>query len=169
MDSPSSSSQSGLLGVGQTDGGLVRNKAQPSPPSVCQPGSGSSSVGDRCAHVRLDDAGRLRLSPIHPDSSGSGEAQGQQGLPNPSGGSVVAPEVVVQRPSGPSHGPSKSSAQKARPPLPERRVSHQSGHVPPTRLAAVQQALRKKRFSERASLLIAKPRWHPPMLTCLFN
>ena len=158
VDSPSRSSQSDFLGAGKTDGRLVCNSTQPSPPSVCQPSPGSSSVGNRCAHVRLDNVGRLRLSPLHPDSSGAGEDQRQSGLSNPSGSTLVAPEVVVQRPPESSPRQPKSSASKTRSSVSKRRSSHQSGYVPTSRLASIQQALRKKRFSERASLLIAKSR-----------
>ena len=156
--SPSGGSQSDIRGAGETDVRLVCNSSEPSSPLVRQSSTRSSSVGDRCAHVRLDKDGRLCLSPLQPDSSGSREDQHQQALPRSSGGSLVAPEVVVQRPSGSAHRSSKSSSSKVRPPVSKRNPPHQSGNVPPSRVAVIKRSLRKRRFSERAATLISTSR-----------
>ena len=133
------------------------NEAQPSSPSVCQPSLRSSGMGSRCAFVRLGSDGGLRLSPILPDTSDPEENQVKQ-LSDPPSGSLVATEALVQRSSGPSAGLPETYSKKTRPTVSKENSSRLAKHVQTSRLAVIRQALRKKCFSSRASLLIASAR-----------
>ena len=153
----SGSRQPDLQGLGKTDVGPLCHEAQQSAATVRKPRPRPSSVGSRRALVRLGDDGSLRLSPVQPDPSGSTEDKVQQ-LPDPSGSPLVAPEVVVQRPSGAAHGSSQDPTNKSGSADPKGCAPQRPRHVPPTRLAVIRQALRKKRFSSKASSLIASAR-----------
>ena len=153
----SGSCQPDLQGPRKADVGPLRLEAQQSVTPVRKSRPRPSSVGSRRAIVRLGDDGGLRLSPVQPDSSGSTEGKVQQ-LPDPPSSPLVAPEVVVQRPAGAAHGSSEDPAVKGRSSDSKGRTPQRSRHVPPTRLAVIRQALRKKRFSSKASSLIANAR-----------
>ena len=158
MVSSSGSCPSDFQGVGSSDVRLVCHTSEPSTSTVCQSSAGSSSVGDRRAHVRLDKNGRICLSPLQPHHAGSREGSSQPSLPCSSGGTMVAPKNVAQRSPRSTQRSSKGSSSKARPSNSKRSVAHQPRHVPSTRLAIIQQSLRKRRFSERASSLISASR-----------
>ena len=153
----SGSSQPDFQRPRETDGGPLRLEVQQSATPLRQPSHRPSSMGSRRAVVRLDDDGGLRLSPVQPDPSGSTEDQVQR-LSDSSGSSLVAPKVVVQRPSGATQGPSEDPAHKGGSSDPKGGTPLRPRHVPPTRLAVIRQALRKKRFSSEASSLIATAR-----------
>lgn len=149
--------QSDLSGVGLPDVGPLCDEVQSSSAHVCQSSPRSRSMGSRCALVKLGQDGGLRLSPLHPDPSGPEEDQNEQ-LPDPPGGPMVASEELVQRSSGVAKGSSPKAPPESRSIVTKGRTPHISRHVPITRLAVIRKALRKKRFSERASELIASAR-----------
>ena len=97
-------------------------------------------------------------SPVHPHSTGVEEDQ-EFKVPSTSGGTTLAPEIVVQRSSGSTPGLSKSSTSEIRSSVSERkRSTHRPRYVQTSRLAVIGDALRKRKFSERASYLISRAR-----------
>lgn len=157
MVSSSRSCQSDLPGTGPTDGGPVCHEAQPSPSTLRVSCSGSRSMGTRCSNSGLAPSSGICFSSVQPHSTDSAEGSNFR-LSDSLGCPLVAPEILVQRRSCSPQGSTTRTSSSARPPVSARRPSQHSRHVPTTRLAIIRQALRKKRFSSRASLLIASAR-----------
>ena len=157
VDSSSGSSQPDFPQTGTSNGRSVCDSSQQQTSSIRQPGLRPSSLGSRRAFVRLGPTGGLRLSPTDSHSASSEQNQGVQ-LQGTSNSALVAQEPMVQRPAQSASRSSKKSTKQARPTLTERGTSHEPRHVPSTRLAVIQQSLRKKRFSSKASSLIASAR-----------
>ena len=96
-------------------------------------------------------------SPAFTNSSSATEGANVS-LPDSASGTLVASEIVVQRCSGASSQPYPGSATKVRPSVSKGHSAHRSRHVPTTRLAVIKRALRKRKFSSRASHFIASAR-----------
>ena len=148
----------------QSDGRLVCNKIQSSSTAVCVSDSGSGSLGNRCSVSGLESTSGLRLSSVRALST-SVEENRSISVPNHSDRPSVASESVVQRPPESSVRPPTVSSRKTGSSLSEKqrrkgrdKVSSESKSPPPSRLAIIRRSLRKKRFSERATTLIARAR-----------
>ena len=148
----------------QPDGRLVCNQVQSSSTSVCVTSSGSGSLGSRCSVSGLESSSGLRISSICASTTSVEENRNIQ-LQNHPDSPSVASEVMVQRPVSPSGRPSSVSSKKGRSSFSKKRcrsggskVSSKPRSPPPTRLAVIRRALRKKRFSARATAFIARAR-----------
>ena len=157
VDTSSGSGQSDIPHIRLSTGRPVCDQRQPQTSSVCESSVRTSSVGGRRAFVRLGSTGRLRLSPTHSNSPNLRENQGEL-LPDPPDSPLVAQEILVQRPSRSPVRISQGTPAQVRSPISERQTSLGSRHVPLTRLAVIRQSLQKKRFSVRASTLVASAR-----------
>ena len=158
MDPSTGSGQSDFQGVRDANGGSVCNQIQPSTPSLCITSPGSSGMGNRCPISGLESAGSICLPSIYPATSGITENQAVS-VPNSANSTIVAAEVLVQRPARTSQGASKASSSKTRSSVSKRsRTSSMSRRASLTRMAIIREALRKKCFSERASSLISQSR-----------
>ena len=158
MDPPPNSSQSDLPDSRASNGGFVCNKAQSSSTTVCVTSDGSKSLGPRCSISRLEQSSGLCLSSVHPNPSGF-EEDSVVKVPSSSCSTLVAPEIVVQRSLGTFEGGSSSPSRQNRPSFSKKQCSSsKSTSSASSRLAVIRLALRKKRFSERASSLIASSR-----------
>ena len=157
VDSSAGGGQHDLLSVRTPHGGPVCNQAQPPAPTLCVPSSGPGSLGSGCSVPGLESSDSLRLPSVPVNSTGSEEGQGVT-VPGSSPSTLVASEVMVQRPAGASAGSSPSPPSSSRPLVSERQASSRPRHAPSSRLAVIRDALRKKRFSSRAASLIADAR-----------
>ena len=158
VDPSAGGSRSDLLGTRGTDGRSVCNPAQSPSPPLCLPNAGPGSLGSGCSVTRLASSESICVPSVHPHSSGIEEDQ-ECGVSRSVSRSVLASEIVVQRSSVPPLRLSQSSASEVKPTLSKRRVdSHQPRDVSSSRLAVIRDALRKKRFSSRASSLISEAR-----------
>lgn len=158
VDSPAGGSQHNLQDTRDSDGRLIRNKIQPSTPIVCLPGPGSSSLGSRRPDSGLELSNSVCLPSVHSASAGTTENQAFS-VSDTTGSPPLASEVMVQRPPRSPQGAPKTATTKARPSVPKRSsASSKSRHSSSSRLAVIRKALRKKRFSERATSLIAQAR-----------
>ncbi|KAH3741241.1 hypothetical protein DPMN_047962 [Dreissena polymorpha] len=68
VDTSSGSGQPDIPHIRLSTGRPVCDQRQPQTSSVCESSVRTSSVGGRCAFVRLGSTGRLRLSPTHSNS-----------------------------------------------------------------------------------------------------
>lgn len=158
MDSPTGGCKLPFSGARYSDGGLICHSSQPSSTTVCFTSSGSSSLGSRCSVPQLEPHIRLCVPSLHPHSSVSEENQGVK-VPSHSDSPLVAPEILVQRSSGPTLGSSSLSTAATRSSLSKRSGnSSRPKHSPPSRLAFIRHSLRKKRFSSKAAEFVSKAR-----------
>ncbi len=140
------------------DGRLVCHSVQPSSTSVCLTSQGPSRMGCGCPVSVVGSSLCICLPSVYTASRSPSEGQVIQ-VPSSSGGSSVAPEVVVQRSPGPLvRSPQESSTQE-RPSLSAReRSSRRPRPLQASRLAVIRDGLRKRKFSPQVASLIAKAR-----------
>lgn len=137
----------------------VRYEVQQQVTSVREPSVGSPRHGYGRDVSQLESNGGVCLPSICPTSTSSSEGPSVQ-LPPSSSGPLVAAEIVVQRSSGASVRLPQNAPRSPRPSVSTRRASPHTSALPSSRLAVVRQTLRKKKFSSRASQLIASARRH---------
>ncbi|KAH3831827.1 hypothetical protein DPMN_105098 [Dreissena polymorpha] len=152
MDTSSRSDQPNLFQVRLSPGRSICDQTQLQTTSVCESSLRSSSVGNRRAFVRLGPTGSLRLSPTHSNSPNIGENQDEL-IPD-------TPDcpLVAQRSSQSPVRLSQETSSQVRSSVSKRQTTCGSSNVPLTRLAVIRQSLQKKRFSVRASTLVASAR-----------
>ncbi|KAH3820822.1 hypothetical protein DPMN_122571 [Dreissena polymorpha] len=157
VDTSSRSDHSDLSHFRLSSGRPICDQTQPQASTVCESSVRSISVGSRCAFVRLGPTGRLRLIPTHSDSPSIGENQGEWVSHTPDC-SLVAQESFVQRSSQSPVRLSQETPLQVRSSVSKRQTTCRSSNVPLTRFAIIRKSLQKKRFSVRASTLVASAR-----------
>ena len=158
VDSPSGGSRSDFLHLRDPHGRPLCDQAESSSAPLCLTGLRPGGMGNRCTVPGLESPSRLRVPAFPIDSTSSTENQVIT-VPDPAGGPLVAPEILVQRPTGASsRSPEVSTSQDGPSITKGSRPTSKSASAPPSRLAVIRQSLRKKKFSSRAASLIAKAR-----------
>lgn len=158
MVSSSGSSQLCLSGTRDPYGRSVCHQVQSPSTSVCVPSSRPSCMGSRCSIPELELSGGLRVPPVRANSS-SVEQDQDLLLQNHPHSPLVAPEVLVLGSPKSPQGLPKSPAPEAGPPVSEGQPPpSRSCPSAPSRLAVIRGALRKRKFSSRATSLITAAR-----------
>ena len=143
--------------VGNTSDRSVCNSPKPSTSGLLQPTSGSASVSGRCLNTELEQHDSLCLSSNQPDTGSTTEMSYSQHDTVP-GGSSLAGETVVPRPSVSTDRPAAPTANMAD--VTEttelRPISQQSSNVPSSRLETIQQHMETAGFSTQVSEAVSK-------------
>ena len=83
-----------------TPGGSFRHQSQSSAATLCVANVRSCSLGSGRTNPRLEPSVRVCVSPVHSDSNRSPKGSSLSTVQNTVDSTVLAPEVVVQRPPG---------------------------------------------------------------------
>ena len=143
-----------------TPGGSFRHQSQSSATTLCVTDVRSCSVGSGRTDPRLEPPVRVRVSPVHSSSNRASKGSSLSGVQNTFDSTVLAPEVVVQRPPGLPLGRSNTSSASRRRTVSATRSasSSQPGNATSSRLDIIKRAIRERSFSQKVASRIAESR-----------
>ena len=139
--------------------GPVCHKQEPPAAAVLLPHTRSKRLVNRCSSHSVGQPVGLRLSTTSSVTPSHNQAESiEPVLPGPSG-TQVAPATLVRRPitSSGRHPKRTATVAKSTKTASYRPLPSESRNVQPSRLEAVQSALRERGFSEKAAARISKP------------
>ena len=159
VDSQSGNSVKDLFSSGHTNRGSICNTVQCSSAPICVPDVGSQGLGSGRNVSKVGPTLRICVPTVHAYPSNSQQDPIFHMLDHLDS-SVVAPEILVQRPSG---SPSRSSPSPPNTTQPidsvqREAVASQSSNIASSRLEIIRRAVTKAHFSEEVASHVSESR-----------